>query len=149
MSVRRKIGAPAPSRYGAKDFFGYGMLISDLAPGNSAPGSFTVDAAFDFLWIKGTMIAFDDAGAPYDPMGFNGIPNLTIVITDTGSGRNMMNIPLPVAGLFGTGPLPFILPTSKLFKARATVSANVVNNDAAVTFSSIYLNFLGTQAFLN
>lgn len=139
---------PRPSRYGAKDFYAYNITIGPLAPGASAPGSFTVDAAFDFFWVKGTLIAFDNAGAAYDP-AFNTAPNLTVTITDTGSGRQMMNAPIPVSGLFGTGPLPFILPTSKLFKARATVTVNVANNDAAVTFANIYLNFLGTQAFLN
>ncbi len=135
--------ATQESRYGAKDYFTYGIRIQALAASAQQPGSFTVDAGWDFLWSKATYYAINNAGGVVVTN-----PNLSIIITDTGTGRAMSNIPIAVPGIFGTGDLPFILPTQKLFQARATVSVQLINNDAAITFSNIYLQFVGTQLFL-
>ncbi len=142
MAPPNRAAPQLPEKYGAKDYFTYVINIATLAASGQQPGQFTVDAGWDFLWSKATFLAIDDAGAVVAN------PNVTITITDTGTGRAMSNAPIPVPAIFGTGALPFILPTQKLFAARATVSVAVVNNDAAVNFGNIYLVFVGTQLFL-
>lgn len=137
-----RTASQTPSRYGARDFFTYGINIQNLLAGAQSPGQFTVDAGWDFMWQKATFYAIDDTGAILTD------PNLTIVITDTGTGRAMMNIPLAIPAIFGTGSLPFILPTSKLFQARATVAVLVQSNEAAINYDNVYLQFVGTQLFL-
>jgi hypothetical protein len=75
------------------------------------------------------------------------LPNVTILITDTSSGRALMNQPAPLSSLFGTGQLPFILPTSKLFQSRGSVQVSITNLSTTV-YTNIYLSFIGTKLFL-
>jgi hypothetical protein len=59
-----------------------------------------------------------------------------------------MNAPIPLAALAGSGQLPFILPTPKIFQARGTIAVQLANVTAGDTYSSIYLEFIGTKLFL-
>lgn len=145
--MKLQTNQPVQDRYAAKDYFTYGIRLQTLNAGGQQPGQFTVDAGWDFLWSKATMFAVDDGDAAADGGNNTPAPDLTIIITDTGSGRNLSNIPIPVTSIFGTGQLPFILPTQKLFQARATVAVTVINN-GVINYDDVYLNFIGTQLFL-
>lgn len=137
----------ASGRYGARDFFTYTIRVQNLAPLGTTPGQFTIDANCDFLWEKATFFPQDNTPTDYTADSAP-VPNLTVVITDTSTGRNLMNVPVPAASLFGSGQLPFILPMPKLFKARATVQLLAANNSSAITWGNVYFNFIGTQLFL-
>lgn len=70
-----------------------------------------------------------------------------MTIQDTGSGRNLMNTAVPVASIFGTGQLPFILPRQRIFLANATVNVTLTNFDVAADYD-LYLSFIGEKGFL-
>ena len=74
------------------------------------------------------------------------IPLVTMQVTDSGSGRNLFESPVAVPSLFGTGELPFILPTPKLFSARSTITIAVANFDTAATYN-LRFSFIGYKAF--
>lgn len=74
------------------------------------------------------------------------IPNLAIVITDTGSGRQLMPAPIPLPSLFGTGALPFILPNPRLFMRNSTISIAFTNLDATNAYSA-RLAFIGYKVY--
>ncbi len=67
-------------------------------------------------------------------------------ITDSGSGRNLFETPLPISAVFGTGELPFILPTPKLFAARSTINITVANFSAATEYN-LRFSFIGYKVF--
>jgi hypothetical protein len=136
-----------PSKYFAKDFFVYQIgPIASLAPAATQPGNVTLDADSDFLWQKFNVFAtVASAGATQSTQV---VPALTVTIKDTASGRDLMNAAIPFPSLAGSGQLPFILPTAKIFQARGTISINVSNISAGTTYTGIYVTFIGTKLFL-
>ncbi|MES9901027.1 MAG: hypothetical protein ABW148_18675 [Sedimenticola sp.] len=127
-----------------KDFYVYEEDFSALASGASDIGSINIQADSDFVVQKLTYFADIAAAAQLD--GTRIIPLVTIQITDSGSGRNLMEAPVALSNIFGTGELPFILPQPKLFLARSTISISVTNFDAAVTYN-LRLSLIGYKVF--
>jgi hypothetical protein len=129
---------PQQDPYFAKDFFTYEVdFTTAIAAGGSASASFTIQADSDFLWTKATYSQVSAAGTP--------IPS--ILIQDTGSGRNLSTQGVPVPNLFGTGSLPFILPRQRIFVARAVVNITILNLDGANAINKLYLSFIGEKGF--
>lgn len=134
----------ALSKYFAQDFFTYVIPFTEtIAAGGTTEGNVTLDADSDFLWQKFTFLALDDADAALEQ-------NLTrcgIIITDSGSGRNLSNSTVPLAALAGSGELPFIMPTPKIFKASGQILVTV-NNFGAAAINELYLVFIGQKCYL-
>jgi hypothetical protein len=136
-----------PSKYFAKDFFIYQIgPFASLAPAAQLPGNVTLDADSDFLWQKFNVFA--TIGSAGETQATQAVPAITITIKDTASGRDLMNGPVPLPSLAGSGQLPFILPTAKIFQARGTISVNIANISGDDTYTGIYLAFIGTKLFL-
>ena len=136
--------AQALPQYGAYDFFVYEVDFAALAAGGSATSSFTIQQEADFLLTKVTMVA--DLAAAAQTESARVIPLVTLLINDTGSGRNLMSSAVPLPNLFGTGGLPFILPRQRLFVASSVVNITLTNFSAATTYN-IKLSFIGEKAF--
>ena len=115
-----------------------------LAAAASATGSVTIQADSDFMLQKLTYFADIAAAAQTDSTRV--IPLITVQITDSGSGRNIFETAIPVPSIYGTGELPFILPTPKLFSARSTINVTVANFDAASAYN-LRLSFIGYKVF--
>jgi len=133
-----------PGQERIKEFFTYQETFSALTSGNSATGNINIQADSDFVMQKLTYQA--DIAAATQTDSNRVIPNATIVITDTGSGRQLMESAVPITSLFGTGELPFILPTPRMFLARSTIALVVANFDAAVDYN-IRLSFIGYKLY--
>lgn len=136
-------------KYAAKDFFVYGIDIGTaalpIASGEQGSGSFSVQADSDFLWQKAALTAVNDSAAQIQN------PGLTVIVTDTASGRQLANIELPNLSLWGNAKLPFVLPQPKLFQANGNIQVTVTNITAAPfaeTYATIYVSFIGTKLFL-
>lgn len=136
--------AQALPNYGAYDFFIYEVDFSALASGGSQTSSFTVQQEADFLLTKINMSP-NIAAAAYTQSA-TPVPLVTIMINDTGSGRNLMSSAVPLPNLFGSAGLPFILPRQRLFVASSVVNITLTNYDAATTYN-ISLSFIGEKAF--
>lgn len=132
------------SKYFAQDFFTYTIpIVVPLAAGDTTDGNVTLDADSDFLWQKFTAMVFDNTDVPLSPINVG----LTLIITDTGSGRNLSNTPVPLNGISGSGELPFILPTPKVFKASGQIQVTLAN-PSATEYNRVYLNFIGQKCYL-
>jgi len=131
--------------YFAKDFFTYQLDFDLLTAGSSLTKSFNIQADADFLLSKLSYAAALGDAAYTD--GDRPIPNVSLIIQDTGSGRNLMNIAVPIPALFGTGQLPFILPRQRIFVANATINVTINNFDVAAAYN-IRLSFIGEKGFL-
>jgi hypothetical protein len=127
-----------------KEFFVYEEDFLALAIGTSAAGNINIQADSDFVLQKLTYFA--DVAAAGQTAATRVVPLATLQITDTGSGRNVMESAVPITSIFGTGELPFILPTPRLFLARSTIAITVANFDAADAYN-IRLSFIGYKVY--
>jgi len=128
----------------AKDFYIYTQDFSGLSAASATNGNITIQADSDFMLQKLTYFA-DIAGAAQQDQS-RVIPLITIQVTDSGSGRNLFEQATPVPSIFGTGELPFILPTPKLFPSRSTIQIAVANFSTATAYN-LKLAFIGYKAF--
>jgi len=69
------------------------------------------------------------------------------LLTASGSGQQLMNTPVPLGSLFGSGQLPFILPYPRVMRANSQLQIQIVNFDAAVITAQITLNFHGRKIY--
>jgi len=127
-----------------KDFYVYQEDFAAVLAGQSQTGSINVQADSDFVLQKMTFVA-DLAGNPQTDSG-RIIPLMSVQITDTGSGRNLMEAACPIPSIFGTGQIPFILPQPKLFLARSSITITVSNFSAATDYNA-RLSFIGHKVF--
>lgn len=127
------------------DFFIYEVdFTAGIAAGTTGNSSFTVQADSDFKLLKTCYFADIAVGALTDSTRI--VPLATVLITDQGSGRQLMSAATPIPNIFGTGQIPFILPVPKIFAAKSTVGVSVVNFSAASTYN-IRLSFIGVKLF--
>lgn len=131
--------------FGVRDFFVYELdFASVTGNGGTAQSSFTVQADANFLWQYGCFFA--DLAAALQTDSSRVIPLVSCAITDGGSGRQLSSGNVPLATQFGTGELPFVLPTPRFFRAQTQVNVSLLNFSAENTYN-IKLSFIGTKFF--
>ena len=129
----------------AEDFFTYNIQFEDVSAGATANGFIQIEADSDFLIQKLAYASFVGGGAV--DLQTQDVPLCTILIVDTGSGRQIMNNPVPISALFGDGRLPYILPTPKLFTKNSRINVTVFNFSGGTTYADIWINFEGKKIF--
>jgi len=127
-----------------KDFFVYQENFDNLTNGTSQQGNINIQANSDFVLQKLTMFADISGGS--QTYSSRVIPLVNVQITDTGSGNQLFESSIPAFNLFGTGELPFILPTPKLFSARSTI-AIAVSNFSSSTDYNIKFSLIGHKLY--
>lgn len=127
-------------RIDAIDITFYQTLVSGLANGTSFPTQINIDAGTDFYWFATTYQA--DVGAAAQTEANIVIPLVTVVITDTGSQRQLMNAALPITTIAGPGERPYRLILPRLFRANSIISFNWANYSANQTYN-LYLTMHG------
>lgn len=133
-------------RYMYRDPFVYNVGISSsLAPSGTAQATFNIDGDSDFFLTKLTVFALVASdGTTYSAQI---LPGVTVVITDTTSGRRLMNEAVPLGNIAGTAQLPFIWPQVRMFKAKSTIQVDFANVTDNTTYSALELSFVGIKAF--
>lgn len=121
-----------------------GRPAAAIAPAGTSNINIQIQADSDFLIEKLSFNA-DIAGASQTESG-RLLPNVSVLLTNTGSGRQLMNQQFPLTGLFGSGELPFILPRQYLLPASSTLNIQMVSFEAAVS-PFITLNFIGRKLY--
>jgi hypothetical protein len=130
--------------FGVRDFFVYELDFGAVAAAGTASSSFTVQADSNFLWQYGGFFA-DIAGAAQTD-DTRVLPLMSATILDTSSGRQLMSAAVPIPQIFGTGQLPFLLPTPRFFRAQTQVTVNIANFSVGTTYT-LKLQFIGTKFF--
>jgi hypothetical protein len=128
------------------EFFIYttGRPSAAIGVGATTTVNIAIQADSDFLVEKLTFNA-DAAGATQTESS-RLLPNVMVLLTNTGSGRQLMNLQFPLTGLFGSGELPMILPRQYLLPASSTLQIQFVSFEAAVT-PFVTLNFIGRKLY--
>lgn len=108
--------------YQFSEYAAYSATADSIAGGATSVDQVDILADSDFMIQKITYAVYDAADG-----ALVADPNLTVYLTDTGSGRNIFDNPLPISAIAGTGELPFIPPTAKLLKAKSSLTVTFVN----------------------
>lgn len=108
-----------------KSFFIYGTDYNTIATAATVTNNIAVQADSDFL-LAAACIAVQAFTAGATATGsFAG----TVIITDAGSGRNLMNQAIHVANVYGTAQLPAYWPFPYLVKRNSTLQTQLANLD--------------------
>lgn len=102
------------------------------------------DADFECRKI---MYHFDLAAAALTVVGAF-VPNIAILLTDSGSGRNLMNAAAPLASVAnceGQSSPDLVWP--KIFTRNSTITASLTNFDVAQTTGNVRLTMCGRKIF--
>lgn len=127
------------------DWFTYLFTVGTVvgtAAVTPTPIQIQADSAFELMQlnITGTLTGFT---APYSRAS---ITPVLIYIQDGGTGRYLMQNPVPAPLICGDGQLPFILPTERIFKPKSTVNVTVTGYTAD-TYTNVYLALIGRKLF--
>jgi hypothetical protein len=141
-----EISDEAPEVQYTEDLFVYAVDFPLLAANGSVDANIQIEADSYFKWIKGTYFAYVDGTDPESTSATRPIPPVTIQITDSGSGRQLFNIPIFVSTIFGVGELPMINPLPRIFKPRSNISFSAQNLSAADDWR-ISLQLIGVKGF--
>lgn len=128
-----------------KDHFIYSAVAASIASGASSTSIIQIQADSDFVAVKLSYFA-DIAGATQTD-STRVVPLISVAIQDTGSGRNLQNVSIPVDAMAGRGELPLVLPIPRRFKGSANINVTFTNYSAATTYVNVSLNFIGYKEF--
>lgn len=103
----------------------------------------SIQADSDFICLAGTYFV-NVANAAQTRSGQN-LFNGTVLLTDSGAGRQLMNTGITVDSLFGSGQFPFVWPQPKMLASKSTLQIQVTQNEA--TTQTLFLNFHGVKVF--
>lgn len=128
------------------DPFTFIINFLPLTASNTAQDNFITQADSGFAIVKTSFVISDAANVfvanisdtpKYAPQ--------TITLTDSGSGRDLSNAPVPINDYFGSGERPFIWCRPKVLDPNSTLTAKI-NNLVATAFN-IRLAFHGFKVF--
>lgn len=121
----------------ARDDYTYSTAPVTIGANSSVTQSIQIEADSDFEIMK--RMVYSDAAT-------DDLNTLTVQITDTGSGRDLLNTPTMVGNVFGNGKLPYILQQTKIFSARSVI-AITISNIGSATLNNVQLSFGGRKIF--
>jgi len=127
-----------------KSFYSYSVTFTALLFGTSAEQTILIEADSDFLLQELTY--FSNIAQADQTDATRVIPMITLLITNTGSGRQFMDAVQPINNICGTGERPFILPQSKIFTARSSIQISAANFSGATNYNTT-VSFIGTKLY--
>lgn len=128
-----------------KDFFIYGVNFLNIAPAAVALATINIQADSRFELHKLTFAS--DLAAGVQTSSSITIPQCTLLVTDTGSGRQLMNQAVDMTTFMGNGQNPFIMSVPKIFLPNTTIQFVLTNYSAAQTYN-IRLSLIGAKLYL-
>lgn len=126
------------------DWYVYNLTFLALAPLGVATQNVAVEADSNFIIVK--ISGFADIAAAAQTYETRVVPLVTLQITDTGSGRQLLNGETAWSNIVGWGEIPYILPIRRKFKANSTIRVQATNFDAAATYN-LRLSLSGIKDF--
>lgn len=129
------------------DIFGYVFpTFSAIAVNATQQQQIIIQADSDFE-LRRIVYSADRAGAVFT-QSTRPVPNFTMQIQDSGSGRNLFNAAIPLTSVACYGDNPIDLPWPKIFARNSTVVLQLTNIDAAVNDFNIRVSFLGRKIYV-
>ncbi len=125
------------------DLYTYKLDVQNLAPGTALNDSIQIEADSYFEIEKMSYMA-DIAGAAQTAIT-RPIPLVTVLLTDTGSGRNLMSDNVDITALAGSQGLPYITTVRRVLKPNSTLKCLFTSYEAAVTYDNVSLYLHGKK----
>lgn len=126
------------------DWYVYNAIFLALANGTQRAVSIAIEADANFVLMK--LSGFASIANAAQTYNTRVVPLVDLQITDTGSGRNLLNGDTAWSNIVGWGEIPYILPLRRKFKANSAIRVSATNFDAAVTYD-LRLSFSGYKDF--
>lgn len=117
---------------GRGDYFFYATTPAQMAAAARAQSLIQVDADSQFALLALSYQA--NVAAAVLTEATNVIPLVTVYIADGGSGKYLMNAPVPLPTIAGDGKRPYRLIGPRIFQPNSTINFNWVNYSAATTY---------------
>lgn len=127
-----------------KRAFSYNILYNTIAGGATQPGSVQINNDSYFVIVQATADIWDATGNTTNLSP--DVAPMTVVISDTSSGQNMMDQATPIGALFGTAKQPFV------WQYRANLlnpggQLNVILANRLATAQRVQLTFSGFKVY--
>lgn len=126
------------------DYYMYPINFGSIVAGATTNATVQVMADSQFEWMRATVQGNIHGGS--EPFSDSTLVPITIFITDTGSGRQIMQQALPVNLIAGSGRLPFMNPEDRIFQPSATIQVTAVSYGAS-QYDNIWFCFQGRKIF--
>jgi len=126
-----------------EDQFIYTASLASLAPGVSGTDNIQIQADSYFVVTK--MSYFAAIGSATQTESSRVIPLISVMISDTGSGRNLMDSSVNISSMAGHEGLPFITPTERWMLPSSVLNIQFTNFDAVTTYTDIKLYLHGIK----
>lgn len=146
--LEQKIRDPKTGQMRATDFFIYSQNFLPLAALATRSLDIQIQSDSDFLAVAAVAVVRTTAA------GAAAIPDrrLTVLISDSGSGRNLFDRVQDFDDVFGTAQRPAWWPVPKLMRAAATISVQLTDlqnqaNNVRVAFWGIKIFGASEEAF--
>jgi len=118
---------------GPRDFYSYTQRAEGLAAGGTTSLTYQIEAD-SYFYMNALMYQVDEAAADItysdNPLGL-----ITLVLFDSGSGRQLMANPTPISTVCGDGRHPFRLPKPRRIAPTSQITATLVNYSAGTTYN--------------
>lgn len=128
-----------------QDYFTYVALCPSVIAAASFTANINIEADSTFTVVKTAYFADITGAAQTDSTRV--VPLINISISDSGSGRNLQNIPVPIDCIAGRGELPYVWPVPREFKPSSNISVTFQNYSAATTYENVKFCMLGFKRF--
>lgn len=126
------------------DEYEYVTNPGSLTAGSTFPTQILIDAGTDFFWTATTFQSDVSGGALTEAT--NVVPLITVLITDTGSARQLMANPVPVGSMAGDGKRPYRKLRPRLFRGNSLIQF-VFTSYGATTVSNCYFTLHGFRRY--
>jgi len=135
-------------RQGARDFFFYTHAVVTLSVANpTATAVIQLDTDSDFYLIAMTQQT-DITGLTLTE-ATNVIPLARVLITDSGSGKALMNSPVPLGALMGDGKRPYRFIRPRLFSGGSTIQLAYSNYVTGATVQTLQTVLHGYKRYFS
>lgn len=126
-----------------EDLYTYPAFVTNLVAGSTDVFSLQIEADAYFV-ISQISYMSDIAGSPQTDSS-RVIPLVKCLITDTGSGRNLMANSVDISAIAGHQGLPFFTPVVRWVQPNSTLNIQFTNYSGGTDYSNVSLYFHGKK----
>lgn len=132
-----------------KDWFSYPLTFSSLTINVAASQNIAIDAGSDFFLTALTYTAYLAASTTALTAATRIIPGATILLTDSGSNRQLMQSAVSLPLVSGDGEWPHRMIHPRLFLRNSNIQVQITPYDASLSvgWDTLRLNFEGFRIY--
>ncbi len=141
--------ATVPSMTKPMDWYSYPLTFTGMTINVASSQNIQIDAASDFYLTAITYRAYLAASTTALTVNTTIIPGVTLLLTDGGSSRQLMQNPVDLSSIGGDGKWPHRLLYPRKFTRNSVILTQVVPYDPSlsVDWDSLRINFEGFRIY--